>query len=105
RRRHTRLVSDWSSDVCSSDLSSTIDFSPGPLLHGGAQIDRRTGGSIPATGDLSIPVFSCRRRFGFVWRQSPRAIPTGGRLFCLDVPVGGAFKYARSGAVPHTAWY
>src|SRR5258706_9783386 len=26
RRRHTRLVSDWSSDVCSSDLShSTVD--------------------------------------------------------------------------------
>src|SRR5262249_59072657 len=24
RRRHTRLVSDWSSDVCSSDLSSRI---------------------------------------------------------------------------------
>src|SRR5258706_11942798 len=23
RRRHTRLVSDWSSDVCSSDLSRT----------------------------------------------------------------------------------
>src|SRR5262249_60082358 len=23
RRRHTRLVSDWSSDVCSSDLSSS----------------------------------------------------------------------------------
>src|SRR5438046_3337615 len=23
RRRHTRLVSDWSSDVCSSDLGST----------------------------------------------------------------------------------
>src|SRR5438046_9002865 len=23
RRRHTRLVSDWSSDVCSSDLKST----------------------------------------------------------------------------------
>src|SRR5438093_1744285 len=23
RRRHTRLVSDWSSDVCSSDLSIT----------------------------------------------------------------------------------
>src|SRR5438093_7875821 len=25
RRRHTRLVSDWSSDVCSSDLSSSVD--------------------------------------------------------------------------------
>src|SRR5262249_58407122 len=24
RRRHTRLVSDWSSDVCSSDLAGTI---------------------------------------------------------------------------------
>src|SRR5258706_7424726 len=32
RRRHTRLVSDWSSDVCSSDLSVTLssanDLSP-----------------------------------------------------------------------------
>src|SRR5262249_60137863 len=24
RRRHTRLVSDWSSDVCSSDLALTV---------------------------------------------------------------------------------
>src|SRR5437016_9084701 len=29
RRRHTRLVSDWSSDVCSSDLrTSFATFSP-----------------------------------------------------------------------------
>src|SRR5205807_4021130 len=26
RRRHTRLQGDWSSDVCSSDLSHPIDF-------------------------------------------------------------------------------
>src|SRR5258706_8083241 len=26
RRRHTRLVSDWSSDVCSSDLNAGIQF-------------------------------------------------------------------------------
>src|SRR5262249_56894786 len=25
-RRHTRLVSDWSSDVCSSDLSMSVDM-------------------------------------------------------------------------------
>src|SRR5258706_11222475 len=25
RRRHTRLVSDWSSDVCSSDLSTRLN--------------------------------------------------------------------------------
>src|SRR5258706_6886727 len=30
RRRHTRLVSDWSSDVCSSDLlEDTIEVSEG----------------------------------------------------------------------------
>src|SRR5258706_1054698 len=28
RRRHTRLVSDWSSDVCSSDLIEENQFSP-----------------------------------------------------------------------------
>src|SRR5258706_955053 len=28
RRRHTRLVSDWSSDVCSSDLASTSESTP-----------------------------------------------------------------------------
>src|SRR5258706_10924280 len=27
RRRHTRLVSDWSSDVCSSDLSTRLNSS------------------------------------------------------------------------------
>src|SRR6201995_4821524 len=27
RRRHTRLVSDWSSDVCSSDLVLWLSFS------------------------------------------------------------------------------
>src|ERR1039458_10568447 len=28
RRRHTRCLSDWSSDVCSSDLLRNRDFSP-----------------------------------------------------------------------------
>src|SRR2546430_2320122 len=28
RRRHTRFDCDWSSDVCSSDLTSTPDLSP-----------------------------------------------------------------------------
>src|SRR5258705_9427981 len=27
RRRHTRCLSDWSSDVCSSDLFNALDFS------------------------------------------------------------------------------
>ena len=28
RRRHTRLVSDWSSDVCSSDLVDVVATDP-----------------------------------------------------------------------------
>src|SRR5437016_3560727 len=51
RRRHTRLVSDWSSDVCSSDLDGVL------WLHGygnvfvvtlgqGEQIDIEPGGWI-----------------------------------------------------------
>src|ERR1019366_10020836 len=30
RRRHTRLVSDWSSDVCSSDLKTASGATPRP---------------------------------------------------------------------------
>src|SRR5438093_310753 len=42
RRRHTRLVSDWSSDVCSSDLNNTnaqlaLNAASGPwIMQGGA---------------------------------------------------------------------
>src|SRR5205807_7161188 len=32
RRRHTRLQGDWSSDVCSSDLSSTPSVTPGMTM-------------------------------------------------------------------------
>src|SRR5438093_10572120 len=35
RRRHTRLVSDWSSDVCSSDLGYSAHDR---LVHAGAQL-------------------------------------------------------------------
>src|SRR5258706_3823053 len=35
RRRHTRLVSDWSSDVCSSDLLEGVAVCAGLLLGGG----------------------------------------------------------------------
>src|SRR5205814_4703322 len=34
-RRHTRCLSDWSSDVCSSDLQRTTEIAPGDanLIH------------------------------------------------------------------------
>src|SRR5438093_3262956 len=43
RRRHTRLVSDWSSDVCSSDLARARTSA---LVIGGAYV---AGGLIPLT--------------------------------------------------------
>ena len=44
RRRHTRLVSDWSSDVCSSDLGDIEDAIESVLgrptvLHGAGRTD------------------------------------------------------------------
>src|SRR5258706_11058332 len=33
KRRHTRLVSDWSSDVCSSDLNRLTDYVTRRWLH------------------------------------------------------------------------
>src|SRR5438034_11719678 len=42
RRRHTRSLCDWSSDVCSSDLSRADDvlFGYDPLFLGGWERDR-----------------------------------------------------------------
>src|SRR5262249_57366178 len=42
RRRHTRLVSDWSSDVCSSDLLAAFDGFDG-LYHVAGGSGRRWG--------------------------------------------------------------
>src|SRR5258706_8160778 len=49
RRRHTRLVSDWSSDVCSSDLT-TYDPATKKLLR--IQISNR-GGHSAVTGTMA----------------------------------------------------
>src|SRR5262249_58548053 len=50
RRRHTRLVSDWSSDVCSSDLTMTPLPSPIPESHR-EELDRtRACGQVPHGG-------------------------------------------------------
>src|SRR5262249_59613252 len=49
RRRHTRLVSDWSSDVCSSDLLKLIDRKPSISFNG-------TGYVLPREGSAGLPV-------------------------------------------------
>src|SRR5437016_6537999 len=53
RRRHTRLVSDWSSDVCSSDLlvitaaNEALAFERGDVL-----VHRGQGSQAQSAGDL-----------------------------------------------------
>src|SRR5690606_39459920 len=41
RRRHTRFSRDWSSDVCSSDLSARRSSTPPAADHGGPPLHRR----------------------------------------------------------------
>src|SRR5205814_7290079 len=73
RRRHTRCLSDWSSDVCSSDLSSRP--SPEPLERrsrpaaggcrnssGGASSARPTCDARSVLGCAEIGRASCRER-------------------------------------------
>src|SRR5262249_59800286 len=73
RRRHTRLVSDWSSDVCSSDLD-VVDLEAQPLpvarfrtarSEAGGGIALRTTAGDPQSIDivfLEIGRASCRER-------------------------------------------
>src|SRR5215211_2205597 len=47
RRRHTRSLCDWSSDVCSSDLIKTFGVAPGEERCAGACIATRSAGADP----------------------------------------------------------
>src|SRR5262249_58496806 len=46
RRRHTRLVSDWSSDVCSSDLAAARDKELKAIVVTGAGANFSSGGDV-----------------------------------------------------------
>src|SRR5262249_57114562 len=61
RRRHTRLVSDWSSDVCSSDLSNAPVYSPtsNPATYTGAfELIRQLFAQLP---EAKLRGYSARR--------------------------------------------
>src|SRR5438046_6570058 len=57
RRRHTRLVSDWSSDVCSSDLSA----SPSPRRE-----SARSGAARPSPSSALAQILREEPFHGFV---------------------------------------
>src|SRR6266571_6732656 len=81
RRRHTRLTCDWSSDVCSSDLSRA-GCTPGWSTH---EADGACGSGVPDVGAVRAPAararavarvvpLRCRRRSMDVQRPR-RALP------------------------------
>src|SRR5438045_9478151 len=90
RRRHTRCLSDWSSDVCSSDLSSaveapeatpaatvaTVEWAHGGISFKRAEYERLEAlgerralpeGSLLRTTELSVVERGVPGNAGFVW--------------------------------------
>src|SRR5262249_58537336 len=85
RRRHTRLVSDWSSDVCSSDLSSpsTRRTRCCSISYAGysASSARLSGTGKPVEARRAYSAVCCWRRIGPAYsaRSEERRVGKGGR--------------------------
>src|SRR5688500_20385211 len=58
RRRHTRLQGDWSSDVCSSDLSNVT------LCCGSVRNTEFPDGEMLGSSVMTLVEVSCRRSMG-----------------------------------------
>src|SRR5205814_7474371 len=81
RRRHTRCLSDWSSDVCSSDLSAacgTLSSSPA------------AGTFTPRTAHVLTVAMSGYPTAGF-WEGTPQH-PTGGFEYELARAMAHRFR-------------
>src|SRR5262249_58054144 len=86
RRRHTRLVSDWSSDVCSSDLQRgkhevAIDLSSDQALtiKGNKRLNVRTGPStwvffLLMNNDPSVSSVTSNKQFQTAVRSEERRV-------------------------------
>src|SRR5690606_39480868 len=97
-RRHTRFSRDWSSDVCSSDLRSSmvevydlqraagipLETLKGWLLDGCEQ------GLVEASGTNVAILPPERREAAIVWRGTPCALVKIGRASCREIRDGAA---------------
>src|SRR5262249_60870283 len=81
RRRHTRLVSDWSSDVCSSDLTSSSMCS-NTLVLNAERKPNRPARRIEAWSLRSSSIVR-RAGSGSLWRSSARQTEIG-RASCRE---------------------
>src|ERR1035438_8496420 len=60
RRRHTRCLSDWSSDVCSSDLIESPNPRPGPIVF----VRQIQNGPLPQPRGIAHVAVQLREPFG-----------------------------------------
>src|SRR5256885_9354393 len=83
RRRHTRLQGDWSSDVCSSDLSGDLDinyFQHQPFLDNAIQ---KNGYKLASAGTgilANVGLYSLKHK-------SIAQVPQGGKVGIANDPV------------------
>src|SRR5262249_59715032 len=85
RRRHTRLVSDWSSDVCSSDL-------PGSFVVEASYVGR-LGRKILTNSDLAMPLNLIDPASGMDYFTAATALA---KLDFANTPVSQVPKIPRS---------
>src|SRR5438045_7438775 len=81
RRRHTRCLSDWSSDVCSSDLAEALGIDPFELrLKNANRIGDLTANRVRLTDPSTVPVvLAAAERIGHELRSEERRVGKEGR--------------------------
>src|SRR5262249_57132309 len=88
RRRHTRLVSDWSSDVCSSDLTFKSRECPRSRTKG--DLEKYTASKfIRRTGEKTVS-FACPARPTFEYLVGPKEYWARVRLEWIGKKIGRA---------------
>src|ERR1035438_10685995 len=92
RRRHTRCLSDWSSDVCSSDLSP-------PGIIPSMRKTFSTGLSMPLVASVRKPAGSGRAADARRWQSALQR--RGSVVVQLVVLLSRAFPVADVGFIPH----
>src|SRR5260221_3971070 len=99
RRRHTRSLCDWSSDVCSSDLNGCLT----PHNSEDVAVDSKNNVFTIVRGETPILVFNSQGKFLYGWGKGMIAGPHGiyidsnDNVFCVDTKNHVVSKFTTDG--------
>src|SRR5437879_13797214 len=99
RRRHTRYIGDWSSDVCSSDL-----YARGPPSHCCEPTSRAWAKVIPPGRRSSLLRSELRRRSGEIGRASCRKGVERGGGGCIKKKKRKRREYLAMSRIAREGW-